>query len=103
MNRNIKHGLTVIYCFIGLLFLTSIGLYLCRNQLLHYIADKKIQKIESEYDLSIHYDKLQFNGIREIELNKFSVVPLQRDTLLNSEFDEVEIECLSSAFWERRD
>jgi len=83
MNRNIKHGLTVIYCFIGLLFLTSIGLYLCRNQLLHYIADKKIQKIESEYNLSIHYDKLQFNGIREIELNKFSVVPLQRDTLLN--------------------
>jgi hypothetical protein len=83
MKKKLKHVLWIVYGVAGLLFLTIVGIYLCRNQILHYIADKKIQTLESEYDLTIHYDKLQFNGLREIELRRFSIVPLQRDTLLS--------------------
>jgi hypothetical protein len=83
MKINIKHALWAVYGIVGLLLLSAVGLYLCRNQILHYIADKKIQKLETEYNLKIHYDKLQFNGFREIELDRFSIVPVQRDTLMS--------------------
>lgn len=91
MKKSVKRGLRIAYCIIGLLLFTLTGLYICRDQLLHYMADKKISEMETDYGLNIHYNKLKFNGISEVELDNFSIVPQQRDTLLNLESMKVKL------------
>jgi hypothetical protein len=82
MKFNSKRILRIVYCIVAFFILSGTGLYIFRNQLLHYFVDRKLQHLESAYDLSIKYRQLQFNGLREIELRDFSIVPIQRDTLL---------------------
>ena len=98
MNKKVRIGLRTAYIIVGVLILTLIVLFLCRNQLLHYFADKKIQEVEAEYGLNIRYNKLQFNGMREVELDKFSVVPYQRDTLLNMQTMKLKLKILPLLF-----
>src|SRR5574344_1333123 len=98
MNKKVRIGLRTAYIIVGVLILTLIVLFLCRNQLLHYFAEKKIQEVEAEYGLNIRYNKLQFNGMREVELDKFSVVPYQRDTLLNMQTMKLKLKILPLLF-----
>jgi len=83
MEFNSKRILRIAYCVVAFFIFSVTGFYIFRNQLLHYFADRKIQHLETTYDLSIHYRQLQFNGLREIDLSEFSIVPNHRDTLLN--------------------
>lgn len=94
MKINIKHSLKVVYYSIALLVILLLGLYIFRNQLLRYVLDSKIKNLESEYQLRIHYDEVCFKGIRRIELNDFSVVPIKRDTLLKMNKMEVKLNIL---------
>src|SRR5574344_2098767 len=82
MKFNSKRILRIVYCIVAFFILSGTGVYIFRNQLLHYFVDRKLQHLESAYDLSIKYRQLQFKGLREIDLRDFSIVPFQRDTLL---------------------
>ncbi len=65
-----------------IVLLTGGVLGLCRNRLLHAVADKRIERIEHRYDLKINYSELRMKGVSSLILKGFSIVPNQRDTLL---------------------
>jgi hypothetical protein len=94
MKINSKRILRIVYCIVAFFILSGTGFYIFRNQILHYFVDRKIQHLESAYDLSIHYKQLQFNGLREIDLADFSIVPNQRDTLMKLNSMQVKLNFL---------
>lgn len=67
---------------LGTLIAAILVLYICRNSLLHHIADRRIARMEQNYGLNIAYDKLELKGCNKISLRKLTVIPQQRDTLL---------------------
>jgi len=67
------------------LFIILTTLFISRNAILHYFADRRISSLEKDYGLNIHYSSLNLSGLNTISLNDFTVVPLQRDTLLTLE------------------
>lgn len=91
MLRKIKIG--VISAFL-LLLLLVIGVYAMRNSLLNHYVMGKTQSLSASAGLAIHYDKLEMNGIRTVQLNSLTVVPQQRDTLLRLHQLEVKLD-----FW----
>jgi hypothetical protein len=72
----------VILSALALIVVALIAAYIGRDALLNYYAKGKFDKLEKKYGLSISYARLHMPGINEIEIEKFSVVPNERDTLL---------------------
>lgn len=66
----------------GSMLICLISIYLCRNALLRSMVNKRATRIEQTHGLRIHYDNLEMNGLNEVTLRGFSIVPEQRDTLL---------------------
>ncbi|WP_071147296.1 biosynthetic peptidoglycan transglycosylase [Bacteroides ihuae] len=84
MKRRRKKSLILATAIIiGILLLALIGVYLGRNSLLKMIVDKKTFAAEKEYGLSIKYHSLKMEGMSNIRIEGFSIVPVGRDTLLN--------------------
>lgn len=79
MNRKIKFGILLTA---GLLMAAGFGLYLSRDALLKHFVKGKIEQIEHHNDLNISYASLQMPSINQVRLDKLSIVPHQRDTLL---------------------
>ena len=75
----------LIYTGAGLLLLLLLlagGLWIFRNRILNWMAERKITQVEERYGLEVHYDELRFEGTGCLFLNGLSVVPEERDTLL---------------------
>ncbi|GAE85441.1 hypothetical protein GGR06_003884 [Bacteroides reticulotermitis] len=66
----------------GLFLICLISIYLGRNALLRSIVNKRTARLEATNGLHIHYDKLEMHGLNEVILQRLSMVPNQRDTLL---------------------
>ena len=81
MKKNSKKRILLLSVS-GSLLICLISIYLSRNTLLRSIVDKRTTRIEQTHGLHIHYSNLEMNGLDEIILEGFSVVPDQRDTLL---------------------
>lgn len=79
MTGRIKKAAIFVPILLAILFLT---LFLFRNNILHYIVDKKLDSLRKEYDMSVDYDKLEMEGLNAVQLQGFNVVPNGRDTLL---------------------
>lgn len=79
---------------LGILFIGTLSLYLGRNAILRRMADKRIAIAEQKYGLQIHYNDLMMQGLSEVELQRLSVVPQHRDTLLTLQSLNIEI-----SFW----
>ena len=79
MTGRIKKAALFVPILLAILFLT---LFLFRNNILHYIIDKKLDSLRKEYDMSVDYDKLEMEGLNAVQLQGFNVVPNGRDTLL---------------------
>lgn len=79
MTKRINKAAFFVATFFVILFIT---LFLCRNYILHYIVDKKINSVEQQFNISIDYNKLKIVGLNEVQLNGLSVVPNGQDTLL---------------------
>lgn len=92
MNRKI---ITIMAVIGGVLVAAIVGLYLERNSLLEFMAEKHIRRIETTHGLNIAYDEMRLKGLDEILLRNLSVVPDKRDTLLTLQSLDV---CLD--FWQ---
>ena len=79
MTGRIKKAAIFVPILLAILFVT---LFLFRNNILHYIVDKKLDSLRKEYDMSVDYDKLEMEGLNAVQLQGFNVVPNGRDTLL---------------------
>ena len=83
MNTALKKKLIKIIGIISvLLVLTVCGLYIARNSLLKISMDRRIAKAKREQGLSISYQSLELKGASHIEMNGLTIIPEQRDTLL---------------------
>lgn len=71
-----------ILCGVSFLLLLFFSLYLSRNAVLHYFADRRIASLAKDYDLDIQYKSMTLDGCNTIALEGFTVVPHKRDTLL---------------------
>ncbi|MDD4637361.1 MAG: transglycosylase domain-containing protein [Bacteroidales bacterium] len=91
MLRKIK---IVVISSLFLFLLLVIGVYALRNTLLNCYVSGKTQSLSASFGLAIHYEKLAMNGVRTIQLNGLTVVPQQRDTLLQLHQLEVKLD-----FW----
>jgi hypothetical protein len=80
MGKKIKIGILVA---LGLIVVALIAAYIGRDTLLNHYAKGKFDKLEKEYGLKISYARLHMPGISEVDIEKFVVVPNERDTLLN--------------------
>ncbi len=70
--------------FLSIVLLAAgIGLMLSRNLLLNIATDHFLAKYEKRFQADFSVNKIFFNGIREIEMNGFFVVPPSGDTLLS--------------------
>ncbi len=78
----------------GVLLVTLITGYACRNVLLRRAANQRIARLEQAHNLNIRYHKLQLDGLRNVVLEGLSVVPQQRDTLLTLQALDVRISFL---------
>ncbi len=79
MNQRINKAAIIIS---AVFILLCIILFINKNNILHYIVDNKLDGLRKEYNLSIHYDKLEMVGLDEIQLRNFSLVPNDRDTVI---------------------
>ncbi len=62
--------------------LVVIAFFILRNPVLRHLIDIRFQSIEKRYKLHLSYSDASFSGLRTIKLKGFTVVPLQRDTLV---------------------
>lgn len=81
MKKNSKKSILLL-AISGILLICLISIYLCRNALLRSMVNKRTARIEQMHGLRIHYEDLKMDGLNEVILQGFSVVPEQRDTLL---------------------
>lgn len=59
------------------------GLFLCRGALLRHVAGKKLEMLGQNYGLQIAYRELTMPSLSTVRLEGLTVVPEDRDTLLN--------------------
>lgn len=78
----------------GILLVLLLGLYLGRNILLRQIVNHKLGKAEEKYGLHITYASLRMPSPTQIQLRNFSIVPNKRDTLLQLNHLQINLE-----FW----
>ncbi|MEG2854829.1 biosynthetic peptidoglycan transglycosylase [Bacteroides sp.] len=88
MNRKISSIIAVVG---GVLIAVLVGLYMGRNALLEQLARKRIQQLETTYDLKVGYGDLYLNGLDKVVLRNLFVVPDQRDTLLTMQSLDVRL------------
>jgi len=74
-----------------ILFIFLFCAFLSRNVLLRFYADRRISDIEMRYGLNIRYQNLAFKGLNTIQLNRLTVIPQHRDTLLTLQNLDVRI------------
>ena len=78
----------------GGLFVLSVGLavlYACRNLLLRSAVEARLERIEKDIQLDIACRELCFDGVRRVRLEGLSLVPADRDTLLDLDLLKVEL------------
>ena len=78
----------------GGLFVLSVGLavlYACRNLLLRSAVEARLERIEKDMQLDIACRELCFDGVRRVRLEGLSLVPADRDTLLDLDLLKVEL------------
>lgn len=93
MKRN--HTVSILLLSIGAgLLICLISIYLGRNAILRSIVNKRTVRFEQANNLHIHYETLKMNGLNEVILQNFSIVPHQRDTLLTLKSANVKL-----SFW----
>lgn len=73
----------ILVCIIGVIVLLCLGLYAGRNYFLQRIASAQIDEIEKKYGLQVQYETLKLEGCNIVCLRKLSIIPAERDTLLN--------------------
>ena len=88
MNRKISSIIAVVG---GVLIAVFVGLYVGRNALLEQLARKRVQQLETTYDLKVGYGDLYLNGLDKVVLRNLFVVPDQRDTLLTMQSLDVRL------------
>ena len=71
------------------------GLFLCRGALLRHVAGKKLEMLGQNYGLQIAYRELTMPSLSTVRLEGLTVVPEDRDTLLNLNKVEVDLSLLS--------
>lgn len=71
------------------------GLFLCRGALLRHVAGKKLEMLGQNYGLQIAYRELTMPSLSTVRLEELTVVPEDRDTLLNLNKVEVDLSLLS--------
>lgn len=91
MAKYYKQGIILISIFCGIILICLTGMYLGRNGILKHFANKRIRAVEQKYGLTIHYDQLQLQGLKEIKLQGLSIVPSGRDTLLSLHSVQVDL------------
>lgn len=67
---------------VGLLLILLTVVFIERNALLNYYVRKKVATLEQEDSLQIKYSGLHMEGIAQVKVNDVSVVPINRDTLM---------------------
>lgn len=77
-----KWVLKIAIGIVSFLLIASAGLFLFRNSLLRWQADKEIRRMEQTYGIAIRYADLSMPSLTEVVVNGLSVVPHGRDTLL---------------------
>lgn len=82
---------TILLSAGGLLLVSLICIYACRNIILRKVIDQRISHLERVYGLDIDYETLRMNGYKELTLQGFSIVPHQRDTLLTLQSANVQL------------
>ncbi len=88
MGHKTKIGILVA---LSLLIVTGIVAYVCRDTLLNHYAEGKFEDLEKEYGLKISYARLHMPGISEVEIEQLSVVPNNRDTLIELHSMQVDL------------
>lgn len=73
------------------LFVVVIGLWLGKNLFIRQYVNQKLEVIEKQRQLSIHYSKIGLYGIRTLRLEGLSVVPAHSDTFLHAGVIEVKL------------
>jgi hypothetical protein len=61
-----------------------VALTLLRGPLLRLVVSHKTRSIEKRYSLTINYDKLRFNGLSTVAIDKLSVMEINRDSLFSA-------------------
>lgn len=79
INRKTKRVI-IGSCFL-LIFLLTVA-YICRGNMLRYIANERITRLEQRYGLNVAYTNLTIKGINTLSLQGLTVIPEKRDTLL---------------------
>lgn len=75
----------------GIICICLISIYLYRNTLLRNVVNKRIARIEQTHGLHIHFEDLKMDGLSEVILQGFSIVPDKRDTLLTLQSANVKL------------
>lgn len=81
MHQSVKKAVTV-----GIILLTVVVVLLgCgRNWIVRHYVDLKLDKIEQQRNLTIHYKDLYMDGISGIYIDSLSIVPVGADTFLHA-------------------
>lgn len=90
MKKNSKKKILLLSVSGGVL-ICIISIYLGRNALLRNMINKRTAHIEQTHGLHIHYEDLKMNGLNEVILEGFSIVPDQRDTLVTLQSANVKL------------
>ena len=91
MGHKTKIGILAV---LGLIVIALIAAYIGRDALLNHYARGKFDNLEKKYGLNISYARLHMPGISEIEIEQFSVVPNERDTLLTLHSAKIDLSLL---------
>jgi|WetSurMetagenome_2_1015567.scaffolds.fasta_scaffold00370_13 hypothetical protein len=57
---------------------------LLRGPLLRLVVSHKIRNIETRHSLIIHYDRLRFKGLATVDIDKLSLIEINRDSLFSA-------------------
>lgn len=95
MMRKKQIAISIVAVASGVFVIALLGLYIGRNSLLQSVAEKRLRQIEETHGLRIRYDELYMKGLDEVALQRLSVVPNKRDTLLTLQALDVRL-----SFWQ---
>jgi len=79
--KRFRKWLIIIACFIVFLFIIFFS---SRNAILHHIIGNKINNFNTRYPAKLIIESSCFNGITGIDLKGITIVPNDKDTLLNT-------------------
>ena len=97
-RKYIKVALITVISFALILITAVIIGYSKREALLKHAIEKVVNKAKNDYNLIVKINNYQFSGLRSVDFEDISVVPLDRDTLVNIKHLRVGIRLLPLFF-----